>query len=76
MDKSPGGGIQKPKHGQRDSGKIYAHGKRDRALDGFDRCIAEPLQIRQFFSYFLLLAEISRSQERTFCNRQCLQVSE
>ena len=54
MDKSPGGGIQKPKHGQRDSGKIYAHGKRDRALDGFDRCIAEPLQIRQFFSYFLL----------------------
>ena len=50
MDKSPGGGIQYPKYGQRDSHKIYAHGKRNCSLDSFYRCIAEPLQIRKFGS--------------------------
>ena len=48
MDESSGGGIQHSEHGQRDSDEVYAHGKRDRALNGPDRCIAEPLQIRQF----------------------------
>ena len=50
MNKSSGRRIQDSEHRQCDCYEVYAHGKGDRSLDGFDRSIAQPLQIRQFGS--------------------------
>ena len=46
MDQGPGGGCQHVHKRQHDRREVYAHRQSDAGLDGPDRGVGEPFQIR------------------------------
>lgn len=48
MDQGPGGGCQHVHKRQHDRREVYAHRQSDAGLDGPDRGVGEPFQIRDF----------------------------